>query len=134
MDEKDKASLFDECWLFLGSKNGDGYGTYGGTTAHRLSWEIHRGEIPKGKWVLHHCDNPPCINPDHLYTGSASDNNFDMYRRRRRKLIMPGAKLTWEDVEFIRTCGLPTSILRKRYGVARSTIQFARSGYKWKTK
>ena len=47
------------------------------TFAHRLSWTMARGPIPAGKWVLHRCDNPPCVNPDHLYIGTAADNAHD---------------------------------------------------------
>lgn len=51
--------------------------------AHRISWIVHKGEIPKGKWVLHKCDNPLCIRHDHLFTGTPKDNTKDMIDKRR---------------------------------------------------
>lgn len=51
--------------------------------AHRASWIAHKGEIPEGMWVLHLCDNPICINPDHLFLGTAQDNTNDMITKKR---------------------------------------------------
>ena len=78
------------CWLWIGSTTMFGHGQIrsgvGGRErllAHRLSWELHRGAIPEGRLVLHECDNPPCVNPDHLSLGSYSRNTKDAYRRGR---------------------------------------------------
>lgn len=54
-----------------------------GITAHRLSWFLHYGKIPRGKIVMHKCDNPPCINPDHLKLGTRAQNNKDMKAKGR---------------------------------------------------
>lgn len=76
-----------DCWGWLGAINDSGYGFMSlkdyPIRAHRLSWLIHRGEIPTGKWVLHTCDNPSCTNPQHLYIGTHSDNVRDMVERGR---------------------------------------------------
>lgn len=75
------------CWVFKGRTDKDGYGVlnvYGGAArAHRYSWEIHFGPIPDGLWVLHHCDNPPCVRPDHLFLGTTIDNNKDRHLKGR---------------------------------------------------
>ena len=81
-----------DCWLWLGLKSKDGYGIYGGgshgrgrrTRAHRLAWEIFNGcAIPPGFLVLHSCDNPSCVNPQHLRLGNALDNAQDSITRGR---------------------------------------------------
>lgn len=88
----------DGCWIWTGFRNTYksrlstvGYGRLrvGNRTllAHRLSWEIHFGEIPAGMDVLHECDNPPCVRPDHLKLGSHADNMRDMYKRGRWKRL-----------------------------------------------
>lgn len=78
------------CWLWTGSLSGSGYGQFwpGGrrgdlTGAHRFSWELHNGPIPDGLHVCHHCDVKLCVRPDHLFLGTASDNNQDMTQKGR---------------------------------------------------
>lgn len=78
------------CWLWKGAKGDKGHGTFGfngkQTSAHRVAWELLRGSIPEGLWVLHNCpegDNPACVNPDHLWLGTVADNNRDMFAKGR---------------------------------------------------
>jgi len=72
-----------ECWIWTGPTNRQGYGWWspGRTLAHRHSWTLARGEIIEGLWVLHHCDNPPCIRPAHLYLGTVVENARDFAER-----------------------------------------------------
>jgi hypothetical protein len=79
--------IYGQCWLWIGS----GEGRYGrmyrkgkSPLSHVMSWEIHFGEVSKGLCVCHKCDNPLCVNPDHLFTGTQSDNLKDMTAKGRR--------------------------------------------------
>ena len=75
------------CWEWKGHRNTGGYGviTHNGRdhTASRVSWEIHFGPIPDGLSICHHCDNPPCVRPDHLFIGTHSDNMRDAFAKGR---------------------------------------------------
>jgi len=78
------------CWEWTAGKNAGGYGriTFKGkvTLAHRLSYQTFCGPIPDGVYVCHHCDNPSCINPDHLWLGTNSDNILDCSKKGRHPL------------------------------------------------
>lgn len=75
------------CWLWMGQRNHKGYGRLyvngQNVLAHRLSWQMHRGPIPEGKLICHHCDVPGCVNPEHLFVGTYSDNMLDCARKGR---------------------------------------------------
>jgi hypothetical protein len=80
----------NECWKWKGYKNRQGYGRMGiapseCVNAHCVSWVIHNGRIPEGKFVCHKCDNPQCTNPKHLFLGSRQDNMNDMILKKRGK-------------------------------------------------
>lgn len=87
-----KVDKSENCWLWRGSRQTHGYGTfyYQGTMhlSHRISWILTYGEIPTGLCVLHKCDNPPCVNPQHLFLGTHVDNMIDRERKGRGKFIV----------------------------------------------
>lgn len=104
-----------DCLVFTGCKDGFGYGLLRIRNAngksivkrsHIVAYIHAFGEIPKGKWVLHKCDNPPCCNPEHLFLGSPADNNRDRDAKGRHWTHLGedhgNAKLTVEDVLEIR--------------------------------
>lgn len=81
---KERERIIHDCWLWARSINGGGYGVvHGGKKAHRVIYEALVGEIPEGMYVLHKCDTPRCINPDHLFLGTALDNARDRQAKRR---------------------------------------------------
>lgn len=120
----------DECWPWTGTS----YGGYGKLTseqrvqwAHRVSWELANGPVPPGLFVCHRCDNPPCVNPGHLFLGTNQDNMDDMQSKGReaRGERMGSAKLTDSDVIDIRTLrGLVKSNaeLASWYGIKTKTV------------
>jgi hypothetical protein len=104
--------------------------------AHQVSYEAYNGVIPKGLVVRHTCDNPLCINPDHLILGTQAQNVADREARGRRKDIngeMIGtAKLTAEKVLEIRASKLSYAQLAEAYNVDKSTIALIKTGKSWK--
>ena len=135
------------CWEWVGCKRrGYGHtiigsrkdGTRKTIAAHRLSYLIFHGEIPAGMEICHKCDNPSCINPDHLFAGTRQDNIDDRERKGRNNPPKgekhAKAKLTEADVLTIRTKrlqGVSFGKLAKEYGVCKKTIQDAVSGKNW---
>lgn len=102
----------NECWEWIAYKNPDGYGVIGikgGKTerAHRVSYKIHFGKIPKGMVVMHKCDNPGCCNPNHLMLGTQAENIYDMISKGRlvnKKGEKHGSsRLTQKQVDLIRS-------------------------------
>ena len=87
----EKVEKGDQCWIYKGSHGtGNLYGQFRirgkELRAHRLAWQFAFGPIPKGLNVLHSCDNPPCVRPDHLFLGTQLDNIHDMMRKGRAKM------------------------------------------------
>lgn len=88
-----KKDFENNCWEWKGAKNRHGYGViysyssfkkYAHLRAHRVSWEIYNAEeIPNGLYICHHCDNPSCVNPNHLFLGTQKDNILDSVRKGR---------------------------------------------------
>jgi len=135
------------CWNWTGGTISDGYGSIRFVTdngkiesyAHRVSWIIHRGKIPDGLKVLHHCDNPRCCNPDHLWLGTDLDNALDKTEKGRNNVPYGenagSAKLKSEQVYEIRKLhsdGMPQRQIAKRFGIVHNTVGQIVLGRTWK--
>lgn len=136
-----------DCWIWTHPRNNKGYGypTFRGTRmlAHRASWIIHKGPIPPGLDVLHHCDNPACVRPDHLFLGTHSDNMRDAAKKgrnysqihpeSRRGMSNGCAKLDIESVHAIRAAqGMTLKQLAIQYGVSIANISYIRRHETWR--
>lgn len=131
------------CWLWTGALSTKGYGSIrrdGRTrTASVLSYQMHRGEIPFGLCVLHRCDIPSCVNPEHLFLGTQKENVEDRDRKGRgapglRGEMHPSAKLTAEDVAKIRSSAESSVALGRLYGVSKTQILRIRKNITWHTR
>lgn len=137
----------NDCWLWLGDLNAQGYGRIsigakklGSALAHRVMWSVAKGRsIPRGKVVMHTCDTPACVNPKHLQLGTQAQNMRDMLAKQR------GAPAPWyggeghhsarfsvDDVRAIRASTETTKVLAARYRVNQASINKVRSRKTWK--
>lgn len=128
------------CINWQGSMASHGYGIIGSNGrslyAHRIAYELAKGPIPEGLFVMHACDNPRCVNPDHLSVGTQKDNIADAAAKGRtaRGSMVPRSILTEEAVQDIRreyASGTKQLILAERYGVAQPTISDVVTGRRW---
>lgn len=104
--------------------------------AHRLVWETLNQPLLPGQCVLHRCDNPKCINPEHLFVGTQADNMKDMASKGRggapRGAKHLSAKLTEEQAKYVLASSANSSALAKELGVTYQTIYALRTGITWK--
>lgn len=132
------------CWDWTLSVDHRGYGQFrvadGERKAHRLAYELYVGTIPPSLMVCHHCDNRRCVNPAHLFLGTAADNSADMVRKGRMKLPETAgaknsqAKLNDEAARYIIAragCGATNSATARELGVAVSTVWKIVNGRAW---
>lgn len=126
------------CWLWTSYINESGYGA---TTwhnkrilAHRLAWTLFKGKIPEGLYVLHKCDVPCCVNPDHLYIGTDEQNKMDSITRKRHVYgdRHPDAKLKSVDIPAIREDPRPILEIASDYNVSYRTIYRVKARTSWK--
>jgi hypothetical protein len=130
------------CWLWEGVETRHGYGQirHNGPKimAHRASWLIHRGEIPPGLLVLHKCDTPACVNPDHLFLGTALDNGRDRVKKGRSAAHKRSgekshlAKLTADAVRAIRSDIRVQHVIARDYGISQTAVGLIKRRERWK--
>ena len=126
------------CWEWQGAKNSKGYGSIsiGGVVilAHRLSYRVHYGKLGDSL-VCHRCDNPKCVNPAHLFLGTAADNIQDM-RRKGREAPSPTIKITAADARSMREKYIPRKYgltrLAKEYGISSGHVYAILKGDFWR--
>jgi hypothetical protein len=135
------------CWLWCACVNRTGYGQMAlGTRdekralAHRVAWMLYRGALPSGALVCHRCDNPACVNPDHLFLGDQRENMRDCSRKGRvnravkvRGTSHPNAKLTPEQVRLIRSTRRQTARLAAQLGVSTTVVKLVRQGASYRS-
>lgn len=136
--------LSTPCTIWAGAKNKAGYGTRGNgrggsALAHRVAFSEAFGPIPEGMCVLHKCDNPPCVNPEHLFLGTQADNVRDMRQKGRGWMPVGSAhalaKFSEVDVSIIKWClsaGVKGRNLARLYQVSDQVISFIKTGLTWK--
>lgn len=139
----------DGCWGWKGSTAKGGYPVMtcrkacGPDRGHRASWVLHKGEIPKGKYVCHSCDNPICTNPDHLWIGTYKQNNDDKIKKGRQGKSTPpykagssnGSSKLKEDqvkeIKYLISLGESCYSLGRKFGVSKTTILRIKKGTNW---
>lgn len=144
-----KVQKTDDCWIWAGARNKDGYGSAraGSRTvgAHRLAWLLAYGSSPGSLCVCHKCDNPSCVRPDHLFLGTIKDNNTDRSMKGRTRTRWtperrqpadrnPNSKLSTaaiQDIRQRRIKGERLAALAQAFGVDQSTISKVCRGETW---
>lgn len=148
-----KTNRSGECWVWTGRRNPKGYGLAWNRArltgnrradegAHRIAWVLINGPIPAGLCVLHRCDNPPCIRPDHLWLGTKADNSADMkakgrtYRPTWIGAAVPTAKITDVIASEIRrkyaTGSVTQAELARQYGLTPPTVSAVITRRTWR--
>lgn len=139
-DERVERIPFSGCWVWTAATSDTGYGSISKPSftkersAHRAFFETFKGKIPKGMHVLHRCDNRSCVNPEHLFVGSNSDNVWDMLSEGRMPRGEKRANAVFNERAVIEIRGSKEGrdVLAKRYGVSIWTIHHIKYRRRWR--
>lgn len=142
-----RVALGPDCWTWTGPVNNKGYGRHGARSyVHRTIFELTVRPLATGEQVCHHCDNPPCVRPSHLFAGSQSDNMRDMVAKSRHAAAthpeavvrgerVGGAKLTDGQVRELREAsavgGVSQMDLSRRYGISHHNVRLILANRIW---
>ena len=143
-----KVDKAGECWLWQGHRSPRGYGAFAvklpdgrwwTVRASRMAWELTNGKIPADQIVCHHCDNPPCVRPDHLFLGTHADNAADRETKGRGVRLngeaITSSKLTAAQVAIVRqwiASGASQCAVAEHFGVGQPTIHAIVTGRTWR--
>lgn len=131
----------NNCWIWNGTKHEFGYGKIGVDgkmlKAHRVSWFLFKGQIPASLCVLHKCDNPACVNPDHLFLGTLKDNTRDMIRKgrdaacgeRNHESKLSPAQVA--EIIALRKEGVMLKYISAQFGISMGHVSQIASGGRW---
>lgn len=128
------------CLLWMGAVDLAGYGRLQwkgkARRAHRLAYEVHRGAVPPDRFVCHKCDNPGCIEPNHLFLGTPLDNNRDMMKKGRQVFLVGEkagpARITEEVAKAILWDFRTQREISEAYGVSQGQVSRIKRGENWK--
>jgi hypothetical protein len=138
-----KVNKSGDCWIWESHINYAGYGKFMlnriSQSAHRVAWELTNGPIPEGLCICHKCDNPPCVNPEHLFLGTHADNAADRVAKGRGigcpGELNPKAKVSKKDVEDIRrrcASGESRQSVASLYGITAGQVRNITTGKAWR--
>lgn len=133
----EKVDKSGDCWWWTAATDTGGYGRFNDGDrllgAHRYSYKLHHGEIPDGLYVLHTCDNKPCVNPKHLWLGTARDNSLDMVKKGRGPTAT--RKLTEDEARKVKDLYLNSNMQRQeiaeKFNISGPQVRFIGIGECW---
>lgn len=141
LSKVDSSPGSDACWPWKGTINkATGYGQFsrgpknaGYERAHRLAYRVAFGELPQGLCVCHRCDNPSCVNPNHLFLGTTADNVADKVRKGRslRGADNPGSRLSPETVLAVRAAVGTYAEIGRQFGITRQQASNIKNKRQW---
>ena len=136
---KAQASRDTGCWIWIGSLTRGGYGQirvkkdgrWTMARAHRISWELYNGRIPKNSQVLHICDNPICVNPSHLFLGTTQDNTLDKMKKGRHGWGIH-AKINPQIARQIRQATGTNQEIARTFDISPTEVSYIKHFRRWK--